>query len=307
MGIGIDLGGTAIKGGIVSESGTVIKEISCKTRVKEGYPAILEDVCEMIKTLYETCEAKKDFVGIGVPGILSEDGACIISCPNLFLKNIPLKKDIEERLGIDVLLVNDATAAGIAESVFGRSQGKKDSMVLTLGTGIGGGLILNNRMITGKHGVASEVGHMIVGENFYNCSCGKNGCLETFSSATGLIRYCERALEKKIPSKLDQLESFDGKIIIDFAKEGDELALAAVERMAKYLGLAISNMNDLVDPGIFVIGGGLSCAGDFLLEKIRKATRSYLTYPNVATPEICLATYKNEAGIIGAANIKKYL
>lgn len=306
MGIGIDLGGTTIKGGIVSTQGHVLEERFYMTDSHRGYFAVLDDLCELINELLVISPVEK-VVGIGIPGILSGDGSTIVSCPNLHWENVSLKKDLESRIKIKVLLVNDATAACIAEASFGSTYGKANAMMLTLGTGVGGGLILNHRIISGAHGVATEVGHMIMGENFYSCGCGKNGCLETFASATALVRYCEMRLEEGVSSSLNREKILDGKIIMDRAKAGDNLSLEAVNRLAKYLGMAISNISDLVDPEIYTIGGGLSYAGNFLLKKIQVETKRYLTYPDFAVPEIVLARFKNEAGIIGAANLSNYI
>ncbi|MGL4606629.1 MAG: ROK family protein [Eubacteriaceae bacterium] len=306
MGIGIDLGGTSIKGGLVDATGKILKEVACPTRVSLGYTAILEDICHLVKELMDFSKNEETQVGIGVPGILSKDSQSILNCPNLQLKNVSLKADLEKKLDLEVFLVNDATAACIAEAAHGSSYGKNNSVMLTLGTGVGGGVIINNQVITGAHGVASEVGHMLVGKNFYACGCGKNGCLETFSSATALVRFCRMGIEEGENSLLKDQENFDAKAIFEAGKEGDLLALSGINRLANYLGLAISNINDLIDPDIFVIGGGLSYAGDFLLHKIQKAVKENLTYPEIAKPEIVLATFKNEAGIIGAANIYKF-
>jgi len=306
MGIGIDLGGTTIKGGIVNSQGKILLERLIKTESHRGYSELLNDLLALIEELLSHAQDEK-MIGIGIPGILSGDGNTVISCPNLRWKNVALKRDLEARLSQEINLVNDATAACIAEAAFGSTIGKMSSMMITLGTGVGGGLILNGRIISGAHGVATEVGHMLMEENFYSCGCGKNGCLETFASATALIRYCKMQMEHGVESSLITEEILDGKIIIDAAKADDPLALDAVNRLAKYLGWAISNISDIVDPEIYTIGGGLSYAGNFLLEKIRMETLKRLTYPQNAVPEIILATFRNEAGIIGAANLKRFI
>lgn len=306
MGIGIDLGGTTIKGGIVNDQGKILHERSLKTEGQRGYAHVIKDLIGLIDELLLLSPDEKA-LGIGIPGILSRDGSTIVSCPNLGWKNVPLKKDLETGLKRDVLLVNDATAACIAEAAFGSTVGRADSVMITLGTGVGGGVIINNRIVSGAHGVASEIGHMQMEENFYSCSCGKNGCLETFSSATALVRYCQMRLAEGMESTLKSVCDFDGKAIMDAAHAGDSLALEAVDRLAKYLGWAIANISDIIDPEIYAIGGGLSNAGDFLLNKIQLETLNYLTYPLTAVPEIVLATFRNEAGIIGAASLKDYI
>jgi len=304
MGIGIDLGGTAIKGGIVNHRGVIQEERRVKTQ--KSYECIVSDLAALINELVQL-SPEETTVGIGIPGILSEDGSTVVSCPNLNWKNKALKQDLEAVQALEVLLVNDATAACIAEAAFGSTRGRSSSVLLTLGTGVGGGVIINDRIISGVHGVASEIGHMIMEENFYDCNCGKNGCLETFASATALIRYCQKQIDDGVESELKKDNSYDAKQIFDAAKAGDALALAAVNRLANYLGWAIANVNDLLDPGIFVIGGGLSGAGAFLLERIQTETKSRLTYPQYASPEIVLATFGNEAGMIGAANLRQFI
>jgi glucokinase len=306
MGIGIDIGGTAIKGGIVDHLGVIQEERMVKTQSQLGYDQVLNDLVLLIKELQQL-SPKETAVGIGIPGILSADGATVVSCPNLNWKNRAVKQDLERELSLKVLLVNDATAACIAEAAFGSTRGRSSSVMLTLGTGVGGGVIINDRVISGAHGVASEVGHMIMAENFYDCNCGKNGCLETFASATALIRYCQKQIADGVETALKANENFDARRIFEVAKAGDSLALAAVNRLARYLGWAIANISDLIDPEIFSIGGGLSEAGDFLLERIKAETKSRLTYPQFAMPEIVLATFRNEAGMIGAANLGRFI
>lgn len=306
MGIGIDLGGTAIKGGIVDQLGVIQEERMLRTQSQLGYAQVLDDLVLLIKELQQLSPAETA-VGIGIPGILSGDGITVVSCPNLNWQNRALKQDLERLLTLEVLLVNDATAACIAEAAFGSTRGRSSSVMLTLGTGVGGGVIINDRVISGAHGVASEIGHMIMAENFYNCNCGKNGCLETFASATALIRYCRKQLAEGVESDLKAAENFDARRIFEAAKAGDSLALAAVNRLARYLSWAIANISDLIDPEIFTIGGGLSGAGEFLLERVKAETKSRLTYPATAMPEIVLATFRNEAGMIGAANLCHFI
>lgn len=306
MGIGIDIGGTAIKGGIVDHLGVIQKERMLKTQSQLGYDQVLNDLVLLIKELQQLSPAETA-VGIGIPGILSRDGETVVSCPNLNWQNRALKYDLESVLTLEVLLVNDATAACIAEAAFGSTRGRSSSVMLTLGTGVGGGVIINDRVISGAHGVASEVGHMIMEENFYNCNCGKNGCLETFASATALIRYCQKQIAEGVQTDLKANENFDARRIFEAAKARDSLALTAVNRLARYLGWAIANISDLIDPEIFTIGGGLSEAGDFLLERIKAETKIRLTYPQFAMPEIVLATFRNEAGMIGAANLGRFI
>ncbi len=302
MQIGIDVGGTAIKAGIVDESGEIIRTLSIPSNWVQGYHQVLSDLTKLVQNLLDERPELAE-IGIGIPGIVSEGGDMVLTCPNLYWKNRPLKADLEKELGLKVYMINDATAAALGEMRFGSGVGKKTVVMLTLGTGIGGGVLINNQIISGLHGVASEIGHMLVGENFYDCSCGKNGCLETFSSVTALINYCQMRLEKKDQSRLQKYEALDGAIIFKEAENGDCLANDAVNRMSHYLGIALSNINDLIDPELFIIGGGLSAAGPFLCDKIKAATKKHLTFPQIAKPEIVLASLGNQAGIIGASQL----
>ncbi len=304
MQIGIDVGGTSIKGGIVDASGVIVESLSIASNWAQGYHQVVSDLSNLIQSLSYKKKGVKE-IGLGIPGIVSEDGQMVLSCPNLYWKNRPLKADLEKNLGLTVYLINDATAAALGEMRFGSGVGKKTMVMLTLGTGIGGGIVINNQIIRGVHGVASEIGHMLVGENFYDCSCGKNGCLETFSSVTALINYCQMRLEKESESDLQKYDLLDGAIIFKEAKNGDCLANEAVDRMCYYLGIGLSNINDLIDPDLFILGGGLSAAGTFLLDKVRAATQKCLTYPRLAKPQIVLASLGNQAGIIGASQLSK--
>lgn len=304
MGIGIDLGGTAIKGGVVGSDGAITEFMTVPTNRESGYDKVVVKLEAMIRELSKK-SGLPEVVGIGIPGIISGNGEMIISCPNLGWQNKTLKADLQERLNISIKLINDATAAAVGEFYFGSAKGKKNVVLLTLGTGVGGGIIINKQIITGAHGVASEIGHMIVGKNFYDCGCGKNGCLETFSSITALIEYVKMSIREGDNSSLKQTKEINGKLIFEAAQKHDALAVKAIDRMCYYLGIAISNLNDILDPELFVIGGGLSQAGDFLLDKIIAATENQLTYRGYAKPEIVLATLGNDAGIIGASKIKK--
>ncbi|WKY42905.1 ROK family protein [Eubacteriaceae bacterium ES2] len=305
MGIGIDLGGTAIKGGIVSDDGKIIETLEYPTVPESGYKNIVRKISHMISELLDISESVNE-VGIGIPGIVDANSERILSCPNLGWKNKNFKFDLEKKLSVKVNLINDATAAAMGEFSYGSGVGAGSMIMLTLGTGIGGGIIINDQIISGVHGVASEIGHMIVGENFYDCECGKNGCLETFSSVTALKKYIDRQLQNGVHSSLRQYSNINGEIIFNEAQKNDHLAHEAVDRMCHYLGMAISNLNDVLDPNIFVIGGGLSASGDFLLNRITEALYKFLTYKDLVKPKLVLASLGNEAGLIGAGSLKNY-
>lgn len=310
--IGIDVGGTTIKGGVVDDKGEVLFKGAIDTKVKadDKYEDILNRMVEFIDKLRDEAKEKYpnekiDAIGIGIPGIVRK--GYVVNAPNIGWKNIPLKEDIEEKTGLPVTLINDATAAAVAENRFGASKGKKDAAMYTLGTGVGGGLIINGSVVGGAHGVASEFGHILHEPNFYSCNCGKNGCLETYSSATGLINRYKHEVEQGKSTK-QKIENPTAKDVIDLAREEDEAALAAFNVMTDQLALNISNMIDILDPEIFVIGGGVSHAGDFLFNTLKDKVAKNITFKEVVgEPNIVPAEFGNDAGIVGAAYSGEYI
>ncbi|RKD30112.1 ROK family protein [Thermohalobacter berrensis] len=316
MYIGVDIGGTAIKAGIVDESGDIVKKKETATNVHRGYEAIEKDIIDLISDLKKEVEEKGNTVksiGIGIPGIADVNHDIVIYCTNLKWRNVPLGKNLKEHFNLPVYIENDATVAGLAEAVKGSTKGYKNSLFLTLGTGVGGSIIINDKIFNGSHGIGSEIGHMIVGENFYDCNCGNNGCLETFASATALIKYTKKLIKEGykdtiIMDKIDgDLDKLNAKIIFDSAKEGDELANKSVDRMVKYLSIGIGSLINIMDPGIIAIGGGISKAGEFLLDKIREEVPKYVIFNEVKFADIVIAQLKNDAGIIGAAMLHNFM
>lgn len=314
MYIGIDLGGTNIVAGIVDENGMIKYQESAPTINERTPDAIIQDIINLIHKVtgqYGISKGKVNAIGIGIPGLVDIKTGNVAGCVNLNWKDVPLASVVENALQIPVFINNDATLAGLAEFEAGIMKGCQSGILLTLGTGIGGGIILNGQIYDGAHGVASEIGHMVVGENFYNCNCGKNGCLETFASSTAIIKYTKKLMvEEKIYSSIFEklnrdLEKLDGKIIFDAAKEGDAVANKVINRMAKYLGIGIVNLINTIDPDIFVIGGGLSKAGTFLLEKVRSEVNKNIHYKTIAKGKIELSQLGNDAGLIGAALLGK--
>lgn len=203
-----------------------------------------------------------------------------------------------------VALGNDANVAALGEAWMGGAKHQQDSVMVTLGTGVGGGIIIDGKIVPGKHGLGGEIGHMHVRESeTEKCNCGGKGCLEQISSATGIVREAKRLLAtKKVASRLALLEDITAKDILDAAKAGDAIALEVVDTVSKYLGIALSHLAMTVDPEIFVIGGGVSKAGDFLIDKIREKFE-YYTPITKNKADIVLAKLGNDAGIYGAAKL----
>ncbi|WP_195270298.1 ROK family protein [Eubacterium sp. 1001713B170207_170306_E7] len=313
MNIGIDVGGTNLVAGLIGGSGEVLVKKKQPTGARDGYEAVLGRIEALIGQVKAEMKGESPAnVGIGVPGIVSADGKTVVSCPNLFWENKPLKGDLEEKTGLPVYLANDATVAGIAENRFGSSRGCRDAVMFTLGTGVGGSVIAGGRIISGAHGVASEFGHMIVGEGLYRCNCGKMGCLETYSSATAVIWLAKKRIEQGRETEILSLaggdpEAVNAEMVIDAAKNGDAVGLECFDSLVDHLAIAISNLVDVLDPELCVLGGGVAHAGSFLLEAVQKSTAEKITYKSLVKPEIVLATLQNDAGLVGASCIKEYL
>lgn len=312
--LGIDIGGTNIGAGLVDEDLNIIYKIEVPTETNRGYDFVQVKIIKIIEDMIKKANKlhkKLDSIGIGIPGLADKTGDYVISCTNLNWNNVPLGKNLREIFNFPINIENDATLAGIAESAKGVSKGYKNSVCLTIGTGIGGGIIINNKVYSGSHGIGSEIGHMIVGENFYNCNCGNNGCLETFASSTAILKYTINEIEKGevdtlILKKVDSVEEIDTRLIFQCAKMGDGLSLKAVDRMAKYLSIGIVNIINILDPDIIAIGGGVAKAGDFLLDKINKFIPNYILFKDHGHGKVMISTLGNDAGIIGASMLHEY-
>lgn len=309
MYVGVDLGGTNIAVGLVDENSILKYHKSTPTRAERGSKEVIKDIIKLINEAIRYYGINKETVkaiGIGVPGIAEPNSGEVIYCVNLGWNNVPLKQDLEKELNIPVFVDNDATVAGLAEYKIGAMRNCESGVFITLGTGVGGGIVINGKVRSGFNGVGSEIGHMIVGENFYPCNCGRNGCLETFTSSTALINYTIKLIsegnETSIVNKAKgSLQDINGKIIFEAAKEGDYVANKAVDRLVKYLAIGITNIINIIDPEIIALGGGLSGAGDFLLAKVREEVERVRYMKMIPIGKIVLATLGNEAGIIGAA------
>jgi len=314
MYIGVDIGGTKIAAGLVSNEGKIIKQKSCSTKAERPFEIVVKDIIALIREVsIEAPPEKLLGIGIGIPGIANKRTGRVHECVNLGWRDVPLKAVLEEEFKLPVYIENDASAAGLAEYSIGSLKGTTNSIMLTLGTGVGGSFIINNRIYSGTNGLASEVGHMVVGDNFYRCNCGKLGCLETFASALALIKYTTKLLEEE-PDNQSPLkkyvcnpeEELNAKIIFDYAKTGDEIALRAVNRLVKFLSIGISNLIYTLDPEIIAIGGGVSRAGDYLIDLLNKEVEEVKIFKAVPSARLVLARLGSEAGIVGAAMLCRF-
>jgi len=243
-------------------------------------------------------------IGIGIPGVADEKGQ-VVFANNLFWKNKPLQNSLEEQLEMRVKVGNDASLAGFGEFHFGAMKNTQNALLLTLGTGLGAGVIINGKVFHGSHYLGTEIGHMIIGENFYDCNCGNNGCLETFASATALVKYVTHLMDSGESSSLEkvmekQQKPLTAQQIFEAAKDQDKVAEKALKRFIHYLAIGIANLINIFDPEVIALGGGLSESGDLFLKELRRTTKT-LTYVKEQNPtKIVIADLKNDAGILGS-------
>lgn len=310
--IGIDLGGTTIKFAILTVDGDVQQKWSIETNVLDNGQHIVPDIIESIRHRIELYGMKKeDFIGIGMgtPGSVDIEKGTVIGAYNLNWTTLqPVKKQIEEATGIPFTLDNDANVAALGERWKGAGENDPNVVFVTLGTGVGGGIIAEGQLLHGKAGCAGEIGHVTVDPEGFDCTCGKRGCLETVSSATGVVRLARKLSEEyagdsDLKKMIDDGQDVSSKDVFEFAKANDAFALRVVDRVCFYLGLALGNVGNTLNPASIVIGGGVSAAGEFLRSRVETYFAKF-TFPQVQnSTEIKLAQLGNEAGVIGAASL----
>ncbi len=302
---GVDIGGTSVKLGYFSAEGELLDKWEIKTRTENGGENILKDIAGSVKAKMEEkgiSTADVVGVGMGVPGPVREDGT-VVRCVNLGWGIFNAADELSGLLGgVKVKVGNDANMAALGEMWMGGGKGHDTIVMVTLGTGVGGGIILNGKMIAGINGAGGEIGHMTMDVNETAvCNCGKRGCLEQYASATGIVRLANNALAASDrPSCLRDLEKVTAKDVFDAAKAGDALAMEQVEALGMKLGLAAAQIACVVDPEVFVIGGGVSKAGDILIKVTEKYFREYAFHACRETA-FTLASLGNDAGIYGGA------
>ena len=303
---GIDVGGTSVKCGLFHTDGTLVEKWEIPTRTENNGQNILPDVAETITAkLAEKNIDKADVegVGIGIPGPINSRGeaACAV---NLYWGFTPVAQILGDLTGLKAQAGNDANVAALGEAWKGAAAGAQNIIMITLGTGVGGGIIINGKILAGSHGAGGEIGHALVvrGEE-EKCNCGNHGCLEQYASATGIVRVAGRVLAaSEDDSTLRELQNITAKDVLDAFKAGDAVAVRIMEYVGDLLGGAIAGFTTVVDPEAIVIGGGVSKAGQPLIDCIEKYYQRYAFSSCKETP-IVLATLGNDAGIYGAAKM----
>ncbi len=307
--LGIDLGGTNIKGGVVNEAGEILREASRPTMVENGPDAIADGIAALIKDL----EQGETFggVGLGCPGTVDDESGEVVCAFNLNLIHYDLRGAVKSRTGYEIRLGNDANVAALAEATVGAGKGAHSTVVITLGTGVGCGVVLEGKMLTGYTGAASELGHMVIVEDGAKCTCGRRGCFEVYASATALIRMTREAMAANPKSVMytvaQENGAVDGRTAFTAAERGDGTAAEVVHEYVKYLAAGVTNVVNIFFPEIVAFSGGVANQGEALLRPLREEVRrqefggAYVKRHTKLVP--CTLGY--QAGIIGAALLAK--
>jgi glucokinase len=313
LAIGIDIGGTKVAGGVVGADGEVRRRARRDTPHRSTSPRVVEDtIVSVIEELRDPGE-RIVAVGVGAAGFVATDRSTVLFAPHLSWRGEPLRQELAERVDLPILVDNDANAAAWAEYRFGAGRGASHLVLVNLGTGIGGGIVLGGQVYRGRFGTAAEFGHMRVVPDGVRCQCGNRGCWEQYASGNALVREARTLASAGSPVAADlfaradgRLDALTGPLITEAARDGDALARELLGDIGRWLGIGIADLAAALDPGVFVIGGGVSAAGELLLEPAREAYRRQLTGRGYR-PEarIVSAALGNDAGLVGAADLAR--
>ncbi len=314
LAIGIDIGGTKVAGGVVDEAGRVVVRTRRGTPDRSKSPRVVEDtIVGVVEELVAAVTDPVSSVGIGAAGFVSADRGTVAFAPHLSWRDEPLRERLATRISLPIVVDNDANAACWAEYRFGVAQGESHVVMVNLGTGIGGALLIEGRMIRGRYGITGEFGHMQVVPGGQRCECGNRGCWEQYASGNALVREARGLILTHSPMATDlaervsgRAEDLTGPTVTEAAREGDATAIELIGEIGYWLGTGIANLAAALDPGLFVIGGGVSAAGELLLGPAREQFRRQLPGRGYR-PEarIEAAALGNEAGLIGAADLSR--
>ncbi len=303
--IGIDLGGTNIVAGVVNDAYEIVAKASVKTNLPRPEQEIAADMAKVAREAVEKASLTMDeieWVGVGTPGIANSETGVIEYSNNLGFCNTPMVKYLEEMLGKTTFIENDANAAAYGEYVAGAAKGAKNAVCITLGTGVGGGIIIDGKIYSGSNCAGAEIGHTVIDVNGPKCTCGRRGCFEVFSSATGLIRMTKEALEKNPESKMKEETHISGRTAFNYMRAGDETAKSVVDDYILHLAAGVTNTINIFQPDVLCIGGGVCNEGDPLLLPLKDLVKQEVyTRNSEKNTEIVIAKLGNDAGVIGAA------
>ena len=306
--IGIDIGGTKIAGGLVAEDGTIVRQ--------ERRPTPAGDGAEIIRAVVEVVESLREgdvtAVGVAAPGFIDAEQSTVYYTPNIPWRSEPLRADLSAQLpGLEITIDNDANAAGWAEFRFGAGRGYHDMTLLTIGTGVGGAIVADGRLLRGGFGTAAEIGHMRVVPGGLPCGCGQRGCIEQYGSGRALLRIAneiadQRGIGQALASARAEQGELDGHLVYELILAEDPGALFALRELGGWLGQAAASLSAVLDPQVFVFGGGVAAAGELLLDPIREAYLAHLPARGFhPEPAFATAELVNDAGVVGAADIAR--
>jgi glucokinase len=318
LAIGIDIGGTKVAGGLVDEDGGVVARARRDTPHRSKSPDVVEDtIVDVVSELISLADTHGlgtvGSVGIGAAGFVAADRATVVFAPHLSWRDEPLEANLQRRVPVPISVDNDANAAAWAEWRFGAAQGESHVVMVNLGTGIGGAIVLDGHIMRGRYGIAGEFGHMQVVPGGQRCECGNKGCWEQYASGNALVREARSLMTANSPLAVDlaagvagDASALTGPAITQAARDGDPTATELLAEVGHWLGVGIANLAAALDPGVFVVGGGVSAAGDLLLEPARATFRRTLTGRGYrAEARLVQAALGNEAGLVGAADLSR--
>ncbi|MGH3311991.1 MAG: ROK family glucokinase [Streptomyces sp.] len=307
--IGVDIGGTKIAAGVVDEHGTILKTSTVPTPPTAD--AVIDAIADAVRDA--SAEYEVDAVGIGAPGYVDDKRATVLFTPNLSWRHEALKDKVEQRIDLPVVIENDANAAAWGEYKFGVGTGHEDVVCITIGTGLGGGVIIGGKLHRGRFGVAAEFGHIRMVPDGLLCGCGNQGCWEQYASGSALVRYARQRATATPENAAILLglgdgtpEGVEGKHISEAARQGDPVAIDSFRELARWAGSGLADLASLFDPGAFIVGGGVSDEGDLVLDPIRKSYRRWLVGSRWRPhAEVLAAQLGSKAGMVGVADLAR--
>lgn len=308
MKIGIDLGGMSIKAGLVDDAYQIVYKETAPTDVENGMEKLCADIIALIERVCKKApEGTVESIGIGVPGDVNKYTGRIVYCNNIPLEDVDLRGKIERATGIPTRINNDANVAALGEVIAGAAREFSDAVMITLGTGVGSGIIIDNKIYLGCNGAAGELGHEVIVVDGLPCACGRRGCYELYASATALIRMTREAMELHPESKMweiaGDLSAANGKTAFDARRAGDPAGSQVVETYVKYLAAGLVNVINIFQPEAIIIGGGISKEGDYLLDLLSDIIKRERYSRGEHQAKLLIAELGNDAGIVGASQL----
>lgn len=310
MFIGIDLGGSHIAAGLVNSEGKILSKAVAQSHVRRSYQDIVKDMVDLCHEVVNDADVKIEDVhsiGLGCPGTCDDERGMIVYSNNFNYYNVPIRAEFQKYINKPVHLENDANCAALAESLFGAAKGATSSVTITLGTGLGGGIVIDGKVFSGFNFAGSELGHSVIVVDGEQCTCGRRGCWEAYASASALIRQAVRVVNENVNSLIldmagGDVSKIDAKVVFEASKEGDRVAQELVSNYIRYLAEGVANIINIIMPEVFVIGGGVAKQGDYLLNPLKELVANKV-YVRGDTPqtELKIAELETDAGIIGAA------